>query len=131
MADNSVFLHRAKQLESARDLVAGDADYGSAAALLAVHTAIALNDALLLKLTGRRPRLSDHAKAADQTKAACSERKLGHGGVAHLQTLLSKKTLISYGDEITSPELAASLGVASSRFQEWAYSILIKVGRKS
>ena len=122
MDTHGVFLDRAQQLGDARDLLKTDEGYAAATALLAVHTAIALNDALFVQLTGRRSKASDHSKAADATEQACRARSLDHAGIKHLRTLLAKKTLISYSDSVTAPELAVSLAVASLRFQEWALS---------
>ena len=44
---NDVFVARARQLRSARELVQDESSFASATALLAVHSGIALNDALL------------------------------------------------------------------------------------
>ena len=54
MNGQQVFLDRAQQLGDGRDLLNSDEGFAAATALLAVHTAIALNDALLLELTGKQ-----------------------------------------------------------------------------
>jgi|SRR5665213_1126538 len=120
-----IFLERAEQLASARDLVREESDYAAATALLSVHSAIALNDALLLSLTGRRPKSPDHSHAITETELACNANKLNRNGLKHLKSLLARKTAVSYGDAPISYELANSLAITSERFQEWVYSIIV------
>jgi|ERR1017187_5868544 hypothetical protein len=120
-----VFLERAEQLASARDLVREESSYSAATALLSVHSAIAMNDALLLSLTGKRPKGVDHSRAIIETELACSAKKFNCKGLKHLKSLLSKKTAVSYGDAPISFEAASSLAITSERFQQWVYSILV------
>jgi hypothetical protein len=126
-----VFLERATQLALARDLIRDDRSYSAATALLSVHTAIAMNDALLLGLTGKRSRSADHSRAIAETQRACVVKKIDIRGLRHLRSLLSRKTDVSYGDDSVSFEAASSLANTSERFQEWAYSILVVVERSS
>lgn len=126
-----VYLERAEQLALARDLIRDDRSYSSATALLSVHAAIAMNDALLLGLTGRRSMSTDHIRAVSETERACASKRFNRHGLRHLRSLLSKKTDISYGDDSVSFETASSLANTSERFQEWAYSILRVVERSS
>jgi hypothetical protein len=126
-----IFLERARQLALARDLIRDDRSYSAATALLSVHTAIAMNDALMFGLTGKRSRSMDHSRAIIETERACTSKKLNRSGLKHLKWLLSKKTDVSYGDESVSFEAASSLANTSERFQEWAYSILVVVKRSS
>ena len=94
--------------------------YPSAAALLAVHSAIAYNDAVQIKLTGDRSRTQDHGQAVAAIKRACGTAKIEPRGVAHLGKLLSIKTDISYGDKEVDNQLADALCVAADRFEAWA-----------
>lgn len=66
--------------------------YPSAAALLAVHGAIAYNDAVQIKLTGDHLRTKDHGQAIAAIKRACGTAKIEPHGVAQLRKLLSMKT---------------------------------------
>lgn len=131
MAESRVYFDRAGQLGFVRDFIREDDSYPEATALLAVHTAIALNDALLLELVGRRPRNPDHATAVQETETACRARKADHRGLKHLRTLLSKKTEVSYGDTPTTVELAKLLAQTSERFEEWALTTLTSLRRKT
>ncbi len=94
--------------------------YPSAAALLAVHSAIAYNDAVQIKLTGDRSRTQDHGQAMVAIKKACGTAKIEPHGVAQLGKLLSMKTDISYGDKEVDNQLADALCVAADRFEAWA-----------
>jgi hypothetical protein len=122
-----VFLERAKQLSGARDLVQDDADYASAIALLSVHSAIALNDALLIKLSGKTVTGDDHMQAVREMAKGCRSRKLDATGIAQITTLMSAKTRVSYGDEATSYALAFKLSIASQRFEAWVYKRLEEI----
>ena len=124
-----VFLERARQLSIARDLVREDAEYASATALLAVHTAIAVNDALLMELSGERYKGADHRRALKATERMCTAKNIRTAGLKHFRTLLSKKTDVSYGEDRISFETASALAYSSQRFEEWALSIL-KMGRR-
>ena len=125
MSENEwVFLERARQLGLARELIRADDLYCSATALVAVHTAIALNDALLLHLGARRPKGRDHSSAVTETEHACSAKKIDAKGLKHLKTLLSRKTAVSYGEVSVSFEVASALAASSERFEEWVFSII-------
>lgn len=88
---------QAEELLSAMKLLMDDVvAYKSAVALLAVHSAIAYNDAILEKLTGTVPPKKDHAEGHRQTKAACARKKIDPSGVQHLERLIANKTLYSY-----------------------------------
>lgn len=121
----AVYHHRATRLADAMKLCQDDLSaYASAAALLAVHSAIAYSDALLLSLRKRRPRSEGHMEAVAALKRACSGAKLDHHGIAHLQKLLSAKTDISYGEKRVDDEKVTAICVAAERFQVWAERIL-------
>ena len=118
---NGVFLARAKQLRSARELVEDDAGYASATALLAVHTGIALNDALLLVWSGKPLKGKDHRASVRATEAQCRLRKLQADGVRHLSTLVQNKSAVSYGDEPVTQKQALALAEAAKRFEAWTF----------
>jgi hypothetical protein len=120
-----VYHRRATQLADAMKLCQDDLSaYASAAALLAVHSAISYSDAVLIGLGGARPRGENHQQAVVALKRACSGARLDHHGIAHLQRLLSAKTEISYGEKPVDDERVAALCIAAERFQVWAERIL-------
>lgn len=98
--------------------------YASAVALLAIHSAIAFNDAVLIKLAGKRPMGEDHRSASQATIKNCKKWKINDAGVRHLTTLIGRKTDIAYGDKAVEQELAMAMPVAAERFEAWASGVL-------
>jgi hypothetical protein len=110
----------------------GLATYASAAALLAVHSAISYSDALLVEMTGTRPRGEDHQEAVAALRRACAKARIEHRGIAHLQKLLGVKTDVSYGDRHVDDSKIEALCITAERFRVWAERILQdRQGRKS
>jgi hypothetical protein len=127
MADVSfaVFYRRATQLADAMKRCQDDLPaYGSAAALLAVHSAISYSDAVLIGLNGSRPRGENHQQAVNALKRACTNANIDTQGVGHFQRLIGAKTDVSYGDRQIDNERTAALCIAAERFQVWAERIL-------
>jgi hypothetical protein len=119
-----VFTERARQLSDVRKLISGEPSYASAIALVSVHAAIALNDAVLIQMTGTKGRREDHMDAAGKTSSVCRARGIDDRGIAHLRSLLSAKSDVSYGSESVSFDLATKLSTASERFEAWAERVL-------
>ena len=127
MADLPFFVHysRATQLAGAMKLCQDDLPaFGSAAALLAVHSAISYGDAVVIGLGGSRSRGENHAQAVTALKRACTKAKIDSRGVGHFQRLLGAKTDVSYGDRQVDKERIVALCIAAERFQVWAERIL-------
>lgn len=124
-ASFAVFYRRATQLADAMKLCQDDLSaYGSAAALLAVHSAISYSDAVLVGLGGSRPRGENHRQAVAALRRACTNARIDHRGIAHFQSLISAKTDISYGEQTVDNERNGALCVAAERFRVWAERIL-------
>jgi hypothetical protein len=119
-----VFLERANHLSAARKLVADDADYTSALALLAVHSAISWNDAVSMRLVGNVVKGEDHMRAVVLLEKQCASRKMNRDGFKHLRKLIQEKSKVSYGDQRTTPDAALALAVNSERFERWARQTL-------
>jgi len=121
----TVYYRRATQLADAMKLCEGELSvYASAAALLAVHSAISYNDAILIGLGGTRPRGENHQEAITALKRACTGARIECQGIAHLQRLLGAKTDVSYGEKQVDNERIEALCIAAERFQVWAERIL-------
>jgi hypothetical protein len=116
-----VFLQRARQLRSARELIEEERLFASATALLSVHSAIALNDALLSIWRGRAVKSEDHREATRATQSECRIRKLDSAGVRHLEALIQNKSQISYGDAPVTYEKAMALALSARRFEAWTF----------
>lgn len=121
----TIYHRRATQFADAMRLCQDDLPgYASAAALLAVHSAISYSDAVLLGLGGARPRGENHREAVSFLKRACTGAKIDHQGIPHLERLLSAKTDISYGERPVDDDKVTALCNAAERFQVWAERIL-------
>lgn len=104
----------------------GIANYKSGVALLAVHSAIAFNDAVLITLTGSPHKGENHLAAIKKTRAACGKNKIADiRGVKHLESLLSKKTEYSYRG-IVDEDTAKGAANHAERFASWANRNVLK-----
>ena len=119
-----VFVERGNQLADSRRLMIDSPDYASALALVSIHCAIALNDAFLVKLTGRHNSSSDHMESVRRSKRQCSTKRIDASGLKHLEELLKAKTKVSYSEEKTTIEAANRLAVASERFETWVRPLI-------
>jgi len=120
-----VYQSRAVELASAMKLCSVvDASYPSAVALLAVHSAIAFQDAVQVKLTGHRSQTQDHMQAVRDITKACTIKRVDRAGIKHLQRLVTAKTDVAYGDRQVTREQAETLRVFAERFQTWAEGLL-------
>lgn len=103
------------------------ASYKSAVALLAVHSAIAFNDAVLYWMTGSSHKGEDHSSASKMTLRECKKIKRDISGIKHLEYLLSKKTKYSYNGLVD--EMSAKYAADKARrFADWAYRTALQRG---
>lgn len=117
---------QAEELLSAMKLLMDDvASYKSAVALLAVHSAIAFNDAVLATLTGAVYKGQNHSEAARKTKDACAKKKIDASGVIHIERLVAKKTSFSYSGIVDSSH-AQDAADKAEKFANWAYRVVLK-----
>jgi hypothetical protein len=132
-ASFTVYHRRATQLADAMKLCRDDLSaYASAAALLAVHSAISYSDAVLIGLGGARPRGENHREAVTALKRVCTWAKVDQNGIKHFQSLVGVKTDISYGEKQNDNERVSKLCITADRFRVWAERILQKrEGRSS
>ena len=99
-------------------------------ALLAVHSAISLNDAIMVAITGRRGKDSEHGKAALELGRLCTRLKIkSTHGVQHLSWLLSNKTDIAYGERRLDDSFLKMSVEKAERFSNWAYTTFREVLR--
>ncbi len=118
------YIEKADQFFQAMKLTADDVvAYGASVALLAVHSSISLNDAILVSLTGSRSKSEDHRKAVGELEKLCKVMKVNDvKGVQHLGWLLSRKTDVAYGDERLDRVFLLAARDRAERFQAWAYN---------
>jgi hypothetical protein len=109
-------------LSSARDLseLAGEEEgYGNAIAILAIHAAIALSDALAIGYSGYKSGAGEHVKAAEVLQEALGSRADARQ-IKSLRDILKKKDAASYlGVFFTLAEARALLEKLTS-FTQWA-----------
>ena len=112
---------QAEELLGAMKLLMDDvASYKSAVALLAVHSAIAFNDAVLERLTGAAHKGQDHSTASRKTRSACGKNKIDISGIKHLEYLPSKKGEYSYSG-IVDQETAEYAADKAEKFYNCTY----------
>ena len=91
--------------------------------LLAIHSAISLNDAILARVTGERSKAEDHSAAARELERVCGELKIQKTpGVRHFSFLLRRKSDIAYGDQRIDDNDVKSAIDRAERFTNWAYT---------
>jgi hypothetical protein len=138
LVDRQKALHHRARAESflrgMRDLKALDDEtysaYGQALALLAVHAAISLADAVLVGYTGKRGNEQNHQVVLGHLRNLCHSQGIDDAGVTHLTWLLGKKTDFAYGDKRLG--LAGEIKMAMlkvERFVTWASNGFPEIAR--
>ncbi|AKT37340.1 uncharacterized protein CMC5_014730 [Chondromyces crocatus] len=132
MRESSTVRHyrqRADSFYRAVQLLDLDETYGSAVGLLAVHSGIALTDAVLVAEEGLRSKAEDHGVAARALEKLCAARRLDDHGVRHLRELIARKTRFSYGeDEVRGDEFKWAK-MKMEQFFKWVYSTFPELAR--
>jgi len=85
---------------------------------------VSYNDAIQIKLTGRRTTSQDHGRAVRATETACRNARIESRGIKHLGKLLSAKTDVSYGDVRVDNRRVEFLYQSARAFRAWAEGIL-------
>jgi hypothetical protein len=118
------YIEKADHFFHGMRLVADDKSaYRTGIALLAVHSAISLNDAITVGLTGKKSRHPDHLTAVRELKALSAKYRVGNlKGVDHLRWLLTEKTRIAYGRERLDDTFVLLSIDRAERFHSWAYN---------
>lgn len=104
-------------------------DYGAGVALLAVHAAIALADAIQIAATGERYAGETHARAAAEVVGICRSQKLDASGVKHLAWLLAQKNYFSYESKTVTEEQIKMAQARVERLFAWAYKTFPDLAR--
>lgn len=99
------------------------APYRTGIALLAVHSAISLNDAITAGLTGKRGKHRDHLAAVKELERISRKHRIQNlNGIGHFRWLLTEKTKIAYGHERLDDTLIHMSVDRAERFHSWAYN---------
>ena len=117
------FLAVAENFTQAAEL-AKTFEYWNAAGVLIVHAAIALTDAITVKVGGVKSASPDHAVAADILEEIVAIDAEGKKAVAHLRAVLEEKSLVSYSGHIYHQEDIRRMSRHAARYQAWARQFL-------
>lgn len=120
---------RAEAFFQSAQLLGLDAIYGPAVGLLAVHSGIALADAVLVAEEGMRSREEDHAAAPRALEKLCAARRFDDAGVKHLRELVGKKSRFSYGEDQIRDEEFRSAKLKMEQFFKWVYGTFPALAR--
>jgi len=124
IAHVEIYTERGVQLSRARIFMESDEAFCSALALVAVHSGIAFNDALLARFDRSALGNEDHTKAVELTDEECKRRRLDREGLSQLRKLLKAKTKVSYGPERVTQETSKALSIAAARFEAWFHKTM-------
>lgn len=100
-------------------------EYWNAVGLNAVHCAISIADALLVKFGGLRSIDSDHMIVVDLMRQKLNLDDMDNK-LASLRRILSKKSLVEYDNTVFSKNDATETMKQSERFYMWARGELLK-----
>ena len=91
--------------------------------IMAVHSCILMNDAILVAMTGKRRIFKDHTEASRALERVCKTHGVkSAGGLRHLIWLLERKAKFSYtSDVIDDAEVKLAMDHAEKYFS-WAYT---------
>jgi hypothetical protein len=105
-------------------LLADDVEaYRTGIGLLAVHSAISLNDAIFAGIRGERWTADNHFAAVHELERICNELKITAAqGIRHFSLLLSNKTEFAYGTQRIDDSAVKSAVDRAERFANWAYT---------
>jgi hypothetical protein len=99
------------------------APYRTGIALLAVHSAISLNDAITAGVTGKKSKHQDHMEAAKELEGISKKHRIQNlNGVSHFRWLLTEKTRIAYRRERLDDALIHMAVDKAEKFHSWAYN---------
>lgn len=104
--------------------VAREFEYWNAAGVLIVHAAIALSDAVCIKLGGVKSGGGDHHESISllEELVAPSDRK--KSALVQFRRIIDHKTLVSYSGEMYEQKDIDQLWKCMGRFRSWAHSVL-------
>jgi hypothetical protein len=93
----------------------------NAAALLGVHAAIALADALTIRQAGKRAADENHHDAIKLLKSLCSTGRVDGDGPKRLGDILARKSEVAYAERYTSEdsETLKAVRLNVERFFSW------------
>ncbi|MGH7495140.1 MAG: hypothetical protein ACREOO_22440 [bacterium] len=104
--------------------VAAEFGYWNAAAILQVHAAIALADAIAIKLSGVRSRGENHYETITLLDEVVAPGQDKEKALRQLRAIIDQKNWVSYSGKIFSRRDVDKLAKLLDRFRNWALKIL-------
>lgn len=95
--------------------------YAPAAALLAVHAAIAMCDAILVLHGEERSTSHGHEEAVARLRQLCGRLGAGDRGIAVFERLVARRGNIAHDEQRLTSKEAEAIVVQAQRFTSWAY----------
>lgn len=125
--DKSQYLNYSKKAEEfyKSTLYAEKEAHWNAVGLNAVHCAISITDALLVKFAGLRSGASDHRIVVDIMRQNLNLKDVNNR-INSLKRILSKKSLIEYDSIVFTKNDAQDIMKQAERFYLWARQELVK-----
>lgn len=104
--------------------VARTFEYWNAAGVLIVHAAIAITDAVTIKIGGVKNRGEDHMAAADLVRGVVLLDEKGLKALQHFSRIIEQKNIVSYNGEIYVKSDIDFLWKHLERYLGWANQVL-------
>ncbi|MDD5085972.1 MAG: HEPN domain-containing protein [Candidatus Omnitrophica bacterium] len=104
-------------------LYAEKSGYWNSVGLNAIHCAISMSDALLVKFSGTRSISSDHMVVVNLIKQNLNLKGI-NDKLATLRRILSKKSIVEYDSVVFTESDAAEVMKQAERFYLWAKEAL-------
>jgi len=118
------FLTVGEHFGRAADMAAGS-EYWNAAGVLIVHAAVAMTDAITVRVGAIKHTGEDHGAAADLLGEVLAIDADGKRAIAHLRAILEEKTLVSYSGHVYRREDVGRMSRHLARYQAWAGRYLV------
>jgi hypothetical protein len=107
------------------ELVQADDEFRSSSALLAIHSAISLSDALRAGLGDEELYAEDHRQAIASLRRLLDQRRVATAfGYPQFEYLISMKSFVSYGDQRLDEKRAMRIALAAERFSTWVSEVV-------
>ena len=104
--------------------LAREFEYWNASGVLIVHAAIALADAIAIKLAGVKSRGEDHHETIALLEEVVAPGEEKKKALVHLRRIIDHKNTVSYSGELYEKKDIEQLWKQVARFREWAIDLL-------
>ncbi len=101
--------------------IASEFEYFNAAGVLIIHSAIALADAITIKLSSSKVAGDNHYEILNLLMESVPESKNSKQALLHLEKLIDHKNAVSYSGEIYHKKDIIILWKHYDRFRDWAW----------